>query len=107
MGTAGHEVGSRRRIESATVVSHRGFVGVCPPSPYEATSRMAKASRGQGWVCQPQSAMGHEKICVIPSVVEDQQPLRFIVFCTLEKLCVTPRYRFRVSRSLYSGLPIN
>jgi len=44
--------------------------------------------------------MGHEKICVITSVLEDQQTLRFIVFCTLEKLCVTPMYRFRVSRSL-------
>ncbi len=42
--------------------------------------------------------MGHEKICVITSVLEDQQTLRFIVFCTLEKLCVTPMYRFRVSR---------
>jgi len=44
--------------------------------------------------------MGHEKICVITSVLEDQQTLRFIVFCTLEKLCVTTMYRFRVSRSL-------
>jgi len=44
--------------------------------------------------------MGHEKICVIISVLEDHQTLRFIVFCTLEKLCVTLMYRFRVSRSL-------
>src|SRR2546426_416080 len=42
---------------------------------------------------------GHEKICVITSVLEDQQTLRFIVFCTLEKLCVTPMYRLRVSRN--------
>jgi hypothetical protein len=48
---------------------------------------MAKASRGQGWVCQLQEARGHEKICVIISVLEDQQTLRFIVFCMLEKLC--------------------
>jgi hypothetical protein len=100
MGTAGHEVGSGRRVESATAAYPLGFVGVCPPSPHEATPRMAKASRGQGWVCQPQEAMRHEKICVIISVLEDQQTLRFIVFCTLEKLCVTLMYRFRVSRSL-------
>ena len=100
MGTAGHEVGSGRRVESATAAYPLGFVGVCPPSPHKATPRMAKASRGQGWVCQLQEAMGHEKICVIISVLEDQQTLRFIVFCTLEKLCVTLMYRFRVSRSL-------
>jgi hypothetical protein len=68
---------------------------------------MAKASHGQAPVYQPQEAMGHEKIGVIISVLEDQQTLRFIVLCTPEKLCVTPMYRFRVSRGLYSGLPIN
>jgi hypothetical protein len=86
MGPAGHAVGSGRRVASATAADHLGFGGVCPPTPHEATRRMAQASRGQGWICQPQEAMGHEKICGITSMLAEQQTLCFIVVCTLEKL---------------------
>ena len=48
MGTAGHEVGSGRRVESATAADHLGCAGVCSPSSHEATPRMAKASTFPG-----------------------------------------------------------
>ncbi len=48
MGTAGHEVGSGRRVESATAAYHLGCAGVCSPSSHEATPRMATASTFPG-----------------------------------------------------------
>jgi len=48
MGTAGHEVGSGRGVESATAADHLGFAGVCSPSSHEATPRMAKTSTFPG-----------------------------------------------------------
>ncbi len=48
MGTAGHEVGSGRRVESATAADHLGCAGVCSPSSHEATPRMANASTFPG-----------------------------------------------------------
>ena len=85
MGPTGHAGGRGRRVALATAADHLGGVGVCPPSPREATPRMAKASRGQGGRGQPPETAGHEKICVSMSVVDDQPTLRCIVWCTLEK----------------------
>src|SRR5262249_6701685 len=70
MGPAGHAVGSGRRVESATAAAHP-----------------LRTRRRQGWLCQPQEAMGHEKICGRTSVLEDPQMLCYIVLCMLEKLC--------------------
>src|SRR2546426_416082 len=77
MGTTGHEVGSGRRVESATAAYPLGFVGVCPPSPHEATPRMTKVSRGQGRVCQPQEAMGMKRY------------VSLLLFWKTNKLCVS------------------